>query len=172
MVLECCAACVRAKSACRMTARALALIALVAATPVFGATFTVEGDTLVQPPGRVASAVERRWKSEFVDRQGAPCRFIGKPIALEPSGPAVDWVLTTADACSWAASAAPVWVVRRVRETYQVVLFHVTYELTIGSVTHNGLRNIATARATAARREDQLWKFDGERYQVTSNRVR
>src|SRR5437868_7064270 len=114
-----------------MIARTLAFIVSVAAVSAFGATFTLEDDTLVSPPELVASAVARLTKSEYVDRRGVPCRFVGRPVALEPSGPAVDWVLTTAEACSWAASAAPVWVVRRVRDTYQVVLSYVTYDLTI-----------------------------------------
>lgn len=152
--------------------RALPLIVTLAAAPALGANFYVEDSALVPPPGPVGSAVATVAKADFVDRSGAPCRFIGKPVALAPSGPAVDWILTTADACSWAASAAPVWVVRKVGETYQVMLHHVTYDVTIGAATTNGLRNIATARATASLREEQLWKFDGERYQLANNRAR
>lgn len=151
---------------------ALTLIVALAAAPAFGASFYVEDGELVPPPGPVESAVAIVAKADFVDRSGSPCRFIGKPFSLAPSGPALDWIVTTADACSWAASAAPTWVVRKVGEKYQVVLFHVTYDVTIGAATVNGLRNIATARATADRREEQLWKFDGERYRLASNRVR
>lgn len=152
--------------------RALPLIVALAAAPALGAGFYVEDGALVPPPDPVGSAVASVAKADFVDRSGSPCRFIGKPVALAPSGPALDWILTTADSCSWAASAAPVWVVRKIGEKYQVVLFHVTYDVTIGAATVNGLRNVATARATAARREEQLWKFDGERYQLANNRIR
>jgi hypothetical protein len=137
------------------------------------ATFTVEDDALVEVPVAISKAVRAIAKSDFVDRAGTICRFVGKRVALDASGgPALDWVVTTADACSWAASAAPVWVVRHGAGRDQVVLFHLTYDLTIGSQASNGLRNIATARATAARREEQLWKFDGVSYQLAINRVR
>ncbi|MBI2768579.1 MAG: hypothetical protein HYX47_03055 [Burkholderiales bacterium] len=156
----------------RLSFCALGIGALLAASQAAGATMTVEDDTLVAAPRTVAMGIQRFDKNVPTDYKGKACRYIGKPVALAPDAPERDWIVTTADACSWAASAAPVWVLREAGGQLQVVLFHVTYDVTVGSAAQNGLRNIATARATAARREEQLWKFDGERYQATRNTVR
>jgi hypothetical protein len=153
--------------------RVLFITALLLAGQAFAATFTVEDEDLVPVPRAVASTVQNVAKADFADPAGKPCRFVGKAVTLENNkGAATDWIVTTADACSWAASAAPVWVVRNTGGKYEVVLSHITYDLTLGSAVHNGLRNVATARATAARREEQLWVFDGNRYVVSRNTVR
>lgn len=106
------------------------------------------------------------------DYQGNVCEFIGKAVALSADNPeTVDWIATTKNACSWAASAAPIWVLRRERSGYRVVLSYVSYDLTLGSGSQKGLRHIATARATAARVETQLWKFDGRTYKLARMHV-
>jgi hypothetical protein len=138
-----------------------------------GATFVVEEDALVPIPQPAVSAISRAGVGMPTNYEGRPCEFVGKVVALSSGGSEPqDWIATTKNACSWAASAAPIWVLRRQSGEYKVVLFHVTYDLTLGSGTQNGLRHIATARATAARTESQLWKFDGEEYKLAKMQVR
>jgi len=152
--------------------RLIALVTLLWVVNAFGATFVVEDESLIPLPSEVTAGIARFQKDMPTNYQDQPCKFIGKAVALRDSDPNVDWVATTADACSWAASAAPVWVlVKLPNGQYQVALFHVTYDLTVGSGSQNGLRHIATSRATAARREDQLWKFDGKVYQLSKMKV-
>lgn len=153
--------------------RFIALITLLCAVEAFGATFVAEDEALVPVPDEVADGIARYQKKNVpTDYKNRPCKFIGKAVTLREGGPAADWVATTADACSWAASAAPVWVLVKLPDaSFQVVLFHVTYDLTVGRASQNGLHHIATARATAARREDQLWKFDGKAYQISRMKV-
>ena len=155
-----------------MRRAALALVLALLSVFVHAATFIVEDEALKPAPSAVSDAVFARGRAGLQNNRGEPCTFIGKSVNLSLAISTDDWVVTTADACSWAASAAPVWVVRHADSGYRVVLFDVTYDLTIGSVGLNGLRNIATARATAAREESQLWKFDGDNYQLVRHTVR
>ena len=149
--------------------RALAAVAVFCAMQVHAATFVVEDDALVPIPQPAVSAIGHTSAGIPTNYEDKPCEFVGKAVSLssEVSEP-LDWVATTKNACSWAASAAPIWVLRRLDSGYRVVLFHVAYDLTLGRETQNGLRHIATARATAARAESQLWKFDGEEYRCKS----
>ncbi len=152
--------------------RVLMLLAIAASVPAFGATFVVE-EPLSAVPASVSASIYRTISAQdYVDRKGDPCRFVGKSVALESDASTHDWIVTTADACAWAAGAAPVWILQKTTSEYKLVLHHVTYDVTVGSGTTNGLRNIATHRATAARSEEQLWKFDGEQYRILRNVVR
>jgi hypothetical protein len=132
--------------------------------------FYVEEDGLSAPPSSVVSAIVGSQSEPFTDNDDRPCAYEGKRIDLDGDGSAQDWVVTTQDACSWAASAAPVWVVRGT-DGPRVVLHFVTYSLTIGKAASHGLRHIATGRGTAAQIEEQLWKFDGRDYRLVRNRV-
>lgn len=153
----------------RLLVAAVALCAMQA----HGATFGVEDDALVPIPRPAISAIGRTSVGIPTNNEDRPCEFVGKAVALSSEGSEPeDWIATTKNACSWAASAAPIWVLRRQGDEYKVVLFHVTYDLTLGSGTQNGLRHIATARATAARTESQLWKFNGEEYKLAKMQVR
>jgi hypothetical protein len=150
----------------------LMLLALAASVPAFGATFVVE-EPLATVPTSVSASILRTISAQvYVDRKGEPCRFVGKNVALELDSSAHDWIVTTAGACAWVASAAPVWILRKTMSEYKLVLHYVTYDVTVGSASANGLRNIATHRATAARSEVQLWKFDGEQYRTSRNVIR
>jgi hypothetical protein len=51
-------------------------------------------------------------------------------------------------------------------DSYRVVLLAMGYDLTLGSRQAHGLVHVATSRATAAMREEMLWKFDGTAYDV------
>ena len=134
--------------------------------------FHVEDDALVPVPSQVARTIRKAAPESVLGYDNKPCRLLGKAYDLQDSGSAADWIVTTADACSWAASAAPIWVVRSTKGAYSVVLSFVTYDLTIGKTGENGMRNLATARGTAARTEEQLWKFDGSVYRITRMRAK
>lgn len=150
----------------------LVAIAATAAVQGHAATFVVEEDALGPIPQSAVAAISRTQGGIPTDYQGQACEFTGKAVALSAeSSESIDWIATTKNACAWAASAAPIWVIRRDKIGYKVLLFHVTYDLTLGTGSQNGLRHIATARATAARVETQLWKFDGQTYKLVRARV-
>jgi hypothetical protein len=153
--------------------RALAAIAAFCTEQVHAATFVVEDEALVPIPQSAVSTIGRTSAGVPTNYEGKPCEFVGKAVTLD-SGESepLDWIVTTKSACSWAASAAPIWVLRRLGSEYKVVLFHVAYDLTLGNGTQNGMRHIATARATAARSESQLWKLDGEEYKLAKMQIR
>ncbi|GAB3358403.1 hypothetical protein [Lysobacter tyrosinilyticus] len=130
------------------------------------ADFSVEDEGLTSVPLAVQRAVLAQSKEPIAGRDDKPCKFIGKPVDLPGSGQKQDWVLTTADACSWAASAAPIWVATRQTNGYSIVLSFLAYDLTLGQQKSHGLRHIALMTATAARTEESLWKFDGTTYQL------
>ena len=151
--------------------RALIGVLFLACGGAHGTDFNVELESLGEVPSQVARSIRKAAPESLLGYDNKPCRLIGKAYDLQDSGSAADWIVTTADACSWAASAAPIWVVRSAKGVYGVVLSFVTYDLTIGKTGENGMRNLATARGTAARVEEQLWKFDGSVYRITRNRV-
>lgn len=152
--------------------RSLPALLVAAASSSHAGTVTVEDKALVAAPKDVAATISRYEKEPLVNRDGTPCAFIGVPIALDLGAARSDsWLVTTADACEWAASAAPVWIVRQTDQGFRVVLFHVTYSITVGQAGQNGVRHVATSRSTAARYEEQLWKFDGKVYRVTRARA-
>lgn len=149
----------------------LALIAILAPLSAQAADFYVEDPSLVAPPPEVAVAIAASETEPVQGYRGEACRYLGKEVVLDERGNGKDWVVTTAPACAWAASAAPVWVVTRSPPSYKVVLSFVTYDLTIGKGESNGMHHIATGRGTASLLEEQLWKFDGARYKLIKNIV-
>ena len=145
---------------------------LLFAAAMHAADFVVEDELLAAAPREVSGAIAAaKPENAISQRHGRRSQFIGKAVDLQGAGSARDWVATTSEGCNWAASAAPIWVVRAMPEGYAVVLRHIAYDLTVGSKSRHGMRNLATARATAARREEQLWKFDGARYRLARSRV-
>ncbi|MFZ6638451.1 hypothetical protein ACO0LL_01855 [Undibacterium sp. TC4M20W] len=128
----------------------------------------VEEKPLLEVPGKVVEAIKAQYKEMPVDYNEKPCRFIGKKIALRAVKDKLeDWAVTTADACSWAAASAPVWVlVKDDTNQYKLVLYAPIYDMTVGSGSQNGFHHIATARATAGWSEQLLWKFDGKVYKL------
>ena len=129
-------------------------------------SITVEDDDLSEIPIAVQQAILAMSDEPITDFDGAPCKFVGKPIDLSGSGENNEWAITTASACSWAASAAPVWIVVNQNNSYTVVLDFMTYSLTLGKRRSHGFKHIVLLRATAARTEESFWKFDGATYQL------
>lgn len=155
----------RTEFACRFC---LAFLVLACSMNSHAARFVVEEASLQPVPSEVLAGIALHEKSMPTDVQGRPCKFAGKTVALRDGGAAEGWVVTTTDACAWAASAAPVWVLAASKDKrYRVVLFDVTYTLTVGSASRHGLRNISTFRATATRQELRWWKFDGTAYRAS-----
>jgi hypothetical protein len=145
-------------------ARLAALVMLATPVSARAADFVVEDPALTDAPAVVVAAITSAAAEPLVDDDGTACRFLSRAVDLDGDGRATDWVATTADACAWAASAAPVWVVYNGGGRARVVLDFVTYDLTLGRPRSHGLRNIATARGTAAMVEEELWRYDGTRY--------
>jgi hypothetical protein len=144
----------------------LATLLLLAAGPAGAIDFFVEEEGLQAVPAAVAKTIRTGNEGTWTDDDGHPCRFEGKPVDLDADGRKTDWVVTTRDACAWAASAGPIVLVRGDGGPYRVVLLTMGYDLTLGSRLSHGLVNVARARATAETVEQMLWKYDGNAYDV------
>ncbi|MDR2187379.1 MAG: hypothetical protein LBE62_04905 [Azonexus sp.] len=145
---------------------------LVVSRVALGATFVIEGDTLSPVPKDVVTSVLGTLQNSLLDRDGNPCEFVGKSVNLKFSASSTpDWIVTTSDACSWGAYAAPIWVIYRSDAGYRVVLSDSAYDVTLGPTGNNGLRNIATASASAGVQEEKLWKYDGTQYKLVCRDV-
>jgi hypothetical protein len=133
--------------------------------------FYAESADMRAPPNEIVGAVLASESFAFGSVTGEPCSYEGKQLDLDGDGVAKDWALTTKNACGWAASAAPLWLVRVDASGPRVVLKFISYSLTLGATKAHGMRHVATSRSTASRTEEQLWKFDGHAYQITRNGV-
>lgn len=145
--------------------RPISLTALCLLTQAaFSADFVIEEDGLVQAPKEVADAVMSQVEQPVVDDAGKQCALIGKRANLQGGELPQDWIVIPVPPCSWAAAAAPIWVLRSTGKSFQVVLAVPAYDLTVGKASARGMRHLATARATAGWGEEVLWKFDGQKY--------
>src|SRR6185436_8925817 len=127
----------------------LALLLLVAGNQPRTPDFVVEDKALVAASPQLSRFLAAT--TSYTDSDDQPClQFVGKPVSLSGDAGSKDWLLTTADACGWAASAAPIFVVRSSGDRYELVLESEGYDLTLGKPISKGLRNIAIGRATAA----------------------
>ena len=113
----------------------------------------------LQPVSKSIDAAIRKTKD-----LDTSCKLIGKTINLTGQGQKNDFVVTTANACEWAASAGPLWVVRGNGKTYKVVLSYLTYTLKLRNKKNNGLYAIQTSRGTASMYEIEFWSFTGKQY--------
>lgn len=91
---------------------------------------------------------------------GNDCKFIGKPIDLSAQGKKSDFVVTTAAACDWGASAGPVWIIRN----NEIVLSTSTQSITLKPEKNNELFVIQTSHASAGIASVELWSFTGKKY--------
>jgi len=95
------------------------------------------------------------------------CTLIGKFVDLSGTGNSTDLIVTTENACKWATSAGPVWVLKNKGNKYNVVLNFVTVDVELLKAKSNGLRNIKTSRGTAGYAEVEFWGYTGKRYKET-----
>jgi hypothetical protein len=122
--------------------------------------FSIEDKDLISVPKEAVIAIEEA--DPYIEES---CHFIGKPISLSGQSPSSDLIVTTENACDWAANAGPVWVLKKEGESYNVVLSFITYTVTIEEEKNNGLRNITTSRSTANLYEIEFWSYVEDDYQ-------
>lgn len=138
--------------------------------PAWGADFYVEDPLLRPVPAMVAEVIAATPDGPGQNAGGKPCSLVGKPVSLREAGGARDWLVTTAGSCGWGAALGPVWALREGPQGYEIVLAYGAYDMTIGRDSQNGMHHLATGTGTAARIEEQLWKFDGRRYAPAKQR--
>jgi len=126
--------------------------------------FTIEAEGLTALPMFVDTAI--RSSKGF---ESDACKLIGKSVNLSDQGAKTGFIVTTANACAWGAAQGPIWVVRVVADSAELVLHYVGYSVTIGQSKKHGLRHLAISAGTATRYSYSLWKFDGATYQRTQN---
>lgn len=120
-------------------------------------------------PEEAVAAIRRFAGYTFMDSDDTPCKFVGTRIALVVGSSRLEDWFVTAPFCSFtrAAGAETMWILRRTKRGYRVVLEDVTVSVTLGKSGRNGLRHIATARNYSSNWYVHLWKYDGRMYRVT-----
>jgi len=141
------------------------VIACLAPLTVAGEDFYVEESLTPIVPSAIQAIKKYESRSGNIFR----CVLHGKFVDLAGAGNPADLVVTTKNACQWAASAGPVWVLRNEGDKFTVVLKFVTYNLEIMKEKSNGLRNIKTSRGTAGSAEVEFWAYSGRMYKKTAS---
>lgn len=144
----------------RLLSRITALFWVLVPTLAIAEDFTIETEGLTALPMFVDTAI--RSSKGF---ESDECKLIGKSVDLSDQGAKTGFVVTTANACAWGAAQGPIWVVRAVADSAELVLHYVGYSVTLGQSKQHGLRHLAISAGTATRYSYSLWKFDGATYQ-------
>lgn len=124
--------------------------------------YTVDNDENSTVPTAVIEAInEYRGDIE-------PChKYEGIPIDLNGDGEENSYIVQGSGGCS-AASADPVYLVQKQDDnSYEILLFKVTYSVDFLSNKTNGFYDIKTSRGTASVYECEFWEFDGQTYDTT-----
>lgn len=143
--------------------------------PVYakGSDFYIEDPALTPLPAAVERAI--RTQSSSQNTEMTSCNFVGKAVRLsEIETTPSDFIATTGNPtsennCGWGATAATVWVVKKNKDAYTVVLSD-DAAYWVGLIRKNknhGLYDIKTSRGTAGECEIQFWAYTGRRYQKT-----
>lgn len=123
--------------------------------------FSIEEKDLKPASKAIDSAIRKTNEVE------ADCKFIGKPIDLSGQGAKSDFVVTTANACNWGASAGPVWIIRGAK----IVLSTSAYAIKLKSKKDNGLFAIQTSHGSAGVASVEYWSFTGKKYKKTQSYI-
>ena len=146
--------------------RVTALLVVSTALPVYaGDGFGIEDENLRPLPPAVATALRAHVrKTDY--KECAQGEFVGSSVDLQGRGRKLDWIAKTADGCAWGAATAKIWVLKRDKIRYRVVLDSGGQGVVLLNSKANGLRNLTMPSGTAGQYSDALLKFNGRRYEV------
>lgn len=128
-------------------------------------SFSIEDENLRPVPAPVA-AVLRSYLKNTDYKECATGEFIGVPMDLAGGGQENDWIAKTADGCAWGAANAKIWVLKRAKTGYRLVLDDGGHTVLLLKSKANGLRDLRTVSGTAGHYSEALLRFDGRRYKV------
>ena len=142
-----------------------AFILVILSTLACADGFYIEKETLKSLPKPVEAAIRMQKKFGLFK----PCKLIGEAINLSDKKSDSSFIVTTSDACGWAASAGPIWIMSKINDSYNVILNFVTYSAELKTDKINGMRQIVTSRSTASLAEYELWSFGGKHYKIVKS---
>jgi len=143
----------------------LACASCAIAAPVTATGFNIESPSLRSVPQAVSAAVRGD-----PHRPSPECALVGMPIDLSPNREVEGYVVTTADACDWAAATGPIWLIR-FGSTPAVVLSGNGYSLQLDRASSHGLLDAHVRAATSGWSYDELWIYNGRRYVLKSHKA-
>lgn len=132
-------------------------------------TFTIEDDDISAVPQNAEIVIRQ---SEAKDNDLQKCEFVGKAIDLDGDGQATDLIVTIADASGWDAALGPIWVLRKSRDSFEIVLSDGGHSVTIGKAKHKGLYDLTISAESAGWSRQSIWKFNGKRYYKSEEKTR
>lgn len=127
--------------------------------------FGIEDDNLRPVPSAVAAALRMHLRNTDY-KECANGKFIGSAVDLKGSARKLDWIAKTANGCAWGAATAKIWILKRDRARYRVVLDDGGQGVVLLNTKTNGLRDLRMPSGTAGHYSDAILKFDGRRYKV------
>ncbi len=128
------------------------LVLSITATNAKADDFSIEEKGLKPVPKSIDDAIR---KTKELSEE---CKLIGKAIDLTGRGKKSDFIVTTADACDWGASAGPVWVL----SNDEVVLSTGTYSIKLNPEKTNNLFVIQSFHSSAGIASAEFWSFSGQ----------
>ena len=128
-------------------------------------SFGIEDENLRSVPAS-AAAVLRSHLMNTVYRECATGKFIGVRLALAGTGQESDWIAKTADGCAWGAATAKIWVLKKGKSGFQLVLDDGGQVVLLLKSKTNGLRDLKMASGTTGHYSESLLRFDGRQYKV------
>lgn len=126
--------------------------------------FGIEDDALRPVPAAAASALRAHVASTDY-KDCAAGDFAGMSVNLAGRGRGDDWIAKTADGCAWGTATAKIWIVRKERGAYRLVLDYGGQGVVLRKATTNGLRDLTVFSGTAGHYAEAVFKFDGRSYQ-------
>ncbi len=98
------------------------------------------------------------------DNDYSECEYIGKIIDLDNNPQTSFWFVTTKDACEWGRALGPIWVLSESSGDFHIILSDGGYSLFIEDSQNNSLFDIKTSSGTAGWFQENLWRYNGDKY--------
>jgi hypothetical protein len=133
--------------------------------PVFGS----EDETLRPLPLDALSAVRTHAKTtDYRDCAGGG--FVGSAVDLTGQGRANGWIAKSADGCAWGAASVVIWVVKRERNTYRVVLYSGGQVVSLKRAIPGTVSDLQIVSQTAGHYARTDYQYDGKMYKELKSR--
>jgi len=127
------------------------------------ADFSIEDESLRPVPAAVARALRVQIRGTDY-KECAMGKFVGAAVDLTGDGREDGWIAKTADGCAWGAASAKIWVLKKERNAYRMVLYYGGQGVTLQKSKTNSLRDLVIASGTAGHYGETAFKFDGRQY--------
>ncbi len=131
--------------------------ALGLSSSVFSDWFHIEDPELSLVSEKISALIK-----ESVNFSVDECQFRGKEFDLDGDGESTDIIATAS--CGMGAARGPIWILKKQKSKYVIILSASGAALTLSETTSNGIKDIQDDSGSAGHATVSLYKFNGIEY--------